>query len=758
MRLISFTSVAFILCISFISCNKNTTNFDIIADTQPTPQSKQSEKVSDIPDFPIPANEARLVMINPGSTLGQTKDKVYADNRVKTIKIGNSEISIPLQSGDFFIVSETPGDSGINLSFQAGSKYYLIDKNDANSQANIGNKLYNKGNLDGALSAYRHAIASNTSVRGFYKNYAKLVIDKKAPDKEIITALQGVIQSNEADASTYSSLGDIYYNLKDYAQAIMNYKSALTKDPKNKKALEYIALCKIQTKDLAGAAQAYENFLKEYSDIDTAYKILGDLYAVLKNMDKAISSYKRYIDKGHNNQSLIIKTGNYYYAKKQYADASTYLSMVKGKKSYQVLHLYKLGIASFKAEKYKKTIATFKILNTKKAKVAIKKHALKLMSESYIRLNDNPKALFWFKKYARLVKGKNRNVSYLRAFLQEKSKPALAQKLYLTNTKKFPRDHRNFLRLGLIYSKRKKTYSKSVTLLKKAVALADTIPSAWLKIAKIYGKLNKSSSELNAYRKYSKLVPGNLDASIRIGTILIDKGQTAEGTEYLEKAQEKSPDNIKIIIALSKGYIQTRQLDEALTLLNKAKKMKPEDLAIREQIFDIYQMQGKEQEAIDEIKQLLVKNRSNDLLLVYAQLLIKSGNKTDVENTIEDILATEPDNLDALMILASIYAEQKKYAQSIDLYKEVLMIDHKYAPALSGQGDVNLLRDKILWAENMYKRALSADSNCGRAKLGQAKIALIRKKNAKYKELVKKAYLLSPEDPEVKAEYKKINL
>jgi tetratricopeptide (TPR) repeat protein len=387
--------------------------------------------------------------------------------------------------------------------------------------------------------------------------------------------------------------------------------------------------------------------------------------------------------------------------------------------------------------------------------VNIKKDIRRKLAESYIQLNDNPKALYWIKQYSKISKGKNREVSYLNAYLQEKSNPAKAKTLYAANTKSFPRDHRNFLRLGMMYSKRRNTLSKAVVMLKKAVALVDTIPAVWLEIAQVYGKLRKTNDELNAYKKYIQTDPENLEANIRVGLILVERNKISEGMGYLEKAHKKSPENVNVMVALAKGYVSSGRSQEALDLLTKAKKLKPGEPSIRRQLYAIYKEKGQDQQALDEIKQLLEIKRDSESLLLYAQLLMKSGDVTGAENAIEDIRATDPENIEALMILATIYREKKKYADAIDIYKEVNLIDSKYTPAINGQAQIHLIQNKILWAEKYFKNALKMDPDFASAELGLAKIAELRKDKAKYKKHLDRAYFLDPKDPEIKEEYQK---
>ena len=485
------------------------------------------------------------------------------------------------------------------------------------------------------------------------------------------------------------------------------------------------------------------------------YKKLGDRLLKEKQITKAMEAYKQFIDNGGKNQVVAQKLGNHYHKLKQYEEAVKYLSMVTGNASQSVFHLLKLADANYCTKNYTLAVILYKKLNAKNLKVQIKRTIRENLVKSYIGLDEKAKALYWVNQYMKLGKTSNKDIYYLGAFLQEKSDPAKAKTLYAANTKRFTTDYRNFLRLGLMYSTNKATLSESVILLKKAVTLVDTIPTLWLEIAGAYGKLGKIGEELDAYKRYIKIDPENLEANIRVGLILLERNNVSEGMGYLEKANKKAPKNIAVIVALAKGYTYTKQYDKAVTLLNGAKEIKKGDLSIHQQLFDIYQQKGQDDLALNEIKQLIEIQRNSETLLLYAQLLMKTNDLTGAENAIEDIRATDPEDIEALMLLATIKRTNKNLAEAIELYKEVIIIDPQYAAAIHGQAQIYLLQNKILWAEKYFKKALQMVPSYALAELGLAKIAKIRKDTAAYKKHLNKAYLLDPKDKEILKEYNK---
>lgn len=636
-------------------------------------------------------------------------------------------------------------------------KYVIYNTKDAEAQKQLGDLLYEAKNLNGALVAYRKAIKIDPGIKGFYKRYAEIVI-AKGQQAEVIKALTGVIKQGEADFGTYTTLGMIYMKKKQYKSAMDMYQKALMIEPQSTDALSSLADCQARTGDISGAVITYEQAVMMNPKAVNEYKALGNLYSKQGKKELAMKSYGKYLDQKPSDQIIAKKVGDYFFQKKKFKESAKYLAIVKGKAAHPFLHQFRLCESYHRSKNYKQTIVLTEKLVKRKPKLETIKKLLKWKAEAYENTKQNAKALLTYDQYCKIKGVRDADIAYKRAFLREKTNPTLAQQIYEVNVKHYPSDSRNYMQLGLLYSKNKATLAKAAPMLEKAASRAGKDKSLWLQIARIYGKLGKSNKELAAYRKYIEVDPQNLDANIRIGLILMDKGKITEGMVYLETANTFSPNNVTIMVALSTGYLNTNRTQEAINLLQKAKKQKPNDVDLRRNLFKAYSKLGKKKEAMLEIKQLIEVNRDAKLLLLYAEMLMKDGKVKDAENAVEDIMATDPENIDALMMLAKIQRTRKKYNDAIETYKEIVYIDAAYAPALNERAETYLLQSKPQWAERFFDRTLRADPGYGLAELGKAKLAKMRKDKNSYLSHLKKAKQLSPSNPKIKAECKKAGI
>jgi predicted Zn-dependent protease len=227
---------------------------------------------------------------------------------------------------------------------------------------------------------------------------------------------------------------------------------------------------------------------------------------------------------------------------------------------------------------------------------------------------------------------------------------------------------------------------------------------------------------------------------------------------YLETANTFAPDSIDILIPLSEGYLKTNRTKEAIVLLKKAKAKKPDDIDVRQKLYHAYMQVGEKKTAMEEIKELLGRNRDNKLLLLYAEMSFEEGKIKETENALEDIKATDPENIEALMLQGKIQRSKKKYDEAIETYKEIIFIDANHVGALYERAETYMQQSKPQWAERFYDRALRADPSFGLAELGMARIAKLRKDDAAYISHLKNARKIDPQNKTIAEECKKAGL
>jgi len=614
-------------------------------------------------------------------------------------------------------------------------KYVALKPADAAAQKDLGDLLYDQKDQAGALIAYRAALKADPSLKGFYKRYVELVTTKGSQE-EIGAALAGAAAAGEADAVMYASLGAIYQKSAQYDKAVIAYQKALNTDQRNLTVLSALALCQAKAGNVNDAVVSYEQATAMNPAAVDEYKALGDLYTKQGKASQALVMYKKYLEKNAKDMDVALSVGNVAFTAKKYDEAVKYLAMVQGASADAIDFLFVYGQASYYSKDYKKTIALFEKFREKnallKSKNAGTQTVLKLLADAYDKSGNAEKALSTYTAYTKLPGVKDGDASFRRAQLIEAGNPDMAAKLYEANSVEYPKDYRNLLYAGLYFAKDEDSQDKALALMKKCAALADTIPSLWLAMGEVYSKLGKSREELESYNKFIQLDPQNADACTKFGETLLAKKKTDDALKFLEIANTLKNNDPKIMVLLTRGYIATNRPANALEYLEKADRLKPGDDTIKAMLFDLYKQTNQPQKALDAIKAIVEKNRNNKNLLKYAEALYLAGVYATAESTIKDITATEPENIDALMLFGKIQSIQGKWDDALETYKEISYINPNYAPAMFERAEVYMLQTKVQWAKTFYDRALKADPKMALAELGLAKVCKSLKDNDGY--------------------------
>ncbi len=702
-----------------------------------------------------PAGKSLLVIVKPAA---------YFHEKVKSVKVNGEKLKIdkkepllivPVEPGAVTITPPKRYGTPESVRIEPGGRHYLVDRNHAASVGAMGDLYYELGAEDSALVWYRKALSLNPSLTGFEHRYGEVIVGRGS-STEILEALKRAVKSNRATADNYYQLGRIYLLRKDYKEAQPLLKKAVIKATEHVEAQTALARAYYHLgKDKLGIAHATKAIEADPKTI-LAYKVIGDFYARQEKNEQSLNAYRRFLDNGGKMSYVAQKVGTHLYENKEYEDAARYLAMTTGERGKDFKHQLRLAESEFYSGQYEKVIPRFKSLIARGPKREIRKDIMKKLAQSYTEIDEPKKAIYWVERYSKLSKEKDPEVAYLRGLHNEQLNPKKAIRTYRSNIIEFPEDYRNYLRLGMMLANDKSSAAESLKMMNKAKALAGDRPEALLEIARVYGKLGQTGKELTAYRRYVESDPENVEANLRIGTILAERNRLTEGIGYIETAHEIAPENVRVMLALADAYRRRGDNGKSIDLLEQAKELRPYEARIRRRLYEAYRRTGKSGKEMEELRALLKIEPDPALQLRYARMAFDTKEYAEAQNAVEDLLAVNPENIEAVMLWGKILRVQKKYDQAIEAFKEVDYIQSGYAPALYEQAETYLLMSKPHWAEKFYERALRADPNYARAYLGYAKVARMRKNKEKYRLNIMRAYRIDPEDSEVKAAYESL--
>jgi tetratricopeptide (TPR) repeat protein len=629
-------------------------------------------------------------------------------------------------------------------------KYLAIDPNNAKAYRSLADLQYEQRDLDGALLSYRTTVKLDPASKGFYKNYIDIVLQKKL-EAEAITVIQNAIKFGEAEMPAYAALGDIFRKKGQCAEAIKMYQEVLKIDPKNIEAMTSLGECQSTVGDVKNAIISYEQVVLMKPKPSKEYKMLGDLQLKAGKPDNAMEAYKKYLAETPSDQAVARVVGIADYDKKLYKEAIGYLELVKDPAQQSLEYLVALGDCYYQTGDTRKTIDVYAKAWAARPAPAVLVKVLKTLAECYQKNNDQAKALDAFDAYTKLPGVHDQEASYLCGYLRETSDRAGAIKAYTANAAAFPKDYRNFLRLGLLLAA-DSTYDKAAAALKATTVLVDTIPVCWETLARVYGKIRNDDGELQALQKLLALQPQNLDANKRASVLLLKKKLVAQAITNLEMVLTMSPNDVASMLLLVEGYLETKRPAQALELLAKAKSIDKANIAIRAKLYELDKQNGQDQKAETEIRELIDLTKDNKYRILLAKDLIAKQRYDEATKIVAEVKASEPMNIDGLMLRGAIQKAQKMYEEAIETYKEISYINDNYVPALCARGDAYLLTGKLDRAEQYFTKALKIDPRYALGELGMAQLAKAQKNAGAYQEHLNKAKALDPKNPQIMEE------
>jgi len=168
-------------------------------------------------------------------------------------------------------------------------------------------------------------------------------------------------------------------------------------------------------------------------------------------------------------------------------------------------------------------------------------------------------------------------------------------------------------------------------------------------------------------------------------------GRLAEAEKLYRQLLRADPANFAALHRLGFLKAQQRQFDEAISLLNKAMRLKPQDLVAR----------------AHHAHALMAADRPDEALAAYDQLL-----------------AVQPSNFEAHYNRGVILSQQRRFAESLDALDAARLLKPDTAAVYHNRGTVLEALERHREALESYDRALALDPNYLPARANRTMVAL----------------------------------
>lgn len=541
--------------------------------------------------------------------------------------------------------------------------------------------------------------------------YKLVVLFLKLKDsKSADLYFEKAVASGDADASTWSEIGQEYVNLGITGKAVEAYERSVRKNPSSEEEkLKLLSLYKKSGKDSVAAELYYDLYTMNKTNNGKYLMEAAKLFEKTGASDKAARMYATALDKNLIDSNGKIKLAEMEFESKNFSKVISLLSdlsaaYVNEKEARLLAESY------FATGDLKKALENLTILLKKKTQDVRAVELSAWISDTLGRYED---AVKHYSRYL-MLKGKNSDYAYRLGELHEKlnqSNSAITQ--YSNNIRLYPDDYRSYDRLARLYVEANKM-SSAISVLKKAVTFKEAQPdlNGMLARALVGSGAAGGQEAITQYEAYLQKNSNDYEGWVQLGNLYSTQGKFFEAATALEKALSIRNSDYNVYKLLGKVYLKLDRGSQALEMFTRAKKLNADDPEILTLLIDGNRAAGNTKALIDLLKELAAKNpRSYDIHLELGTLLIKQGMDADAVAVLETAASLRKCQVDIHLQLARLYEKIKNDERRMHHITAASACSPGNPQLNLELGKYNLVKKNFAMAERYLLAAYQTDKN-----------------------------------------------
>jgi tetratricopeptide (TPR) repeat protein len=558
---------------------------------------------------------------------------------------------------------------GIGMSEKAMGCYLaVISKNSNDVQALMSLvRLYNR--MHQYQSAYvmvRKLLQVKGSDPGILWEAAKICINLKKCDE----AKGYLLKVYKTNPDAQKVLGDIYYDAKQYREAMPLYKSYFNMKKDIGVAVRIVDYYK-NTDSIEDAIE-YFQFVADKDKTDTIAKLYLARYLVNKSENASAMKYYNMISEGVYAPVDFYNVGNYKKAEGKLDAAVQFFSVVVDK-SPDSASIHKksdleLGLLYLEQRDYKESIEHLTAV-----KSDVQDYSL-YMAKAYDALRDRKKseqyAVEYLKKYPNSIQA---NMIYAAA-LEERGYITKAKKIR-DKVIKFDFYNSNIHYEMASYYFENGQYSSAIKHFEKSYLLDQNI-ICMERIAFCAYNIDQTDKARDASELVLKIKSDNKTALNVLYKIYFKKGKYNQAVPYLEELTKLEPMNIGLFLKLSMCYEKLGNYDKIISVDERIIEIDPNNVKSKRRLAENRFNKGKFEDALNMYSDLIKagKIKVTDYPNIVSSAL-KLNLKTRAVEYLDQYCQLKPNNSDIYKELGRLNFELKRYDVSLSHYLKALSIN-----------------------------------------------------------------------------------
>ncbi|MDR2925187.1 MAG: tetratricopeptide repeat protein [Azoarcus sp.] len=202
----------------------------------------------------------------------------------------------------------------------------------------------------------------------------------------------------------------------------------------------------------------------------------------------------------------------------------------------------------------------------------------------------------------------------------------------------------------------------------KATKLDPRYPDSWLSLGHLHIEKNEKDNAAACLKKLQALSPTVSSTFDLAGEIAWMRGDTREAANFFRQAADSAPDDRAIQAKLAGTLIMCGEALAAIDAMERAHALGISEDWILEKLGAMFAVKHWTPMARENLEMAVERNPDNlsawnTLLIVYA----KDGESEKVRKAADSILQKEPDNIYALMNLATWHNDQGRHDEALEL-------------------------------------------------------------------------------------------
>ncbi len=455
-------------------------------------------------------------------------------------------------------------------------------------------------------------------------------------------------------------LGEIYTLTGENVLAIEQYDKALELDPKDERIRLMVTSILIRESQFEKALDYLEKLIAMNPNSSVAYYYRGRVYLEMQNYQEAEKAFNKALEINSNLEPALFDLGALYQITERYTDAVEIFEQLlvmhpdNTLVSENLAMLYlKLGLkkeAESQIERLKERSIAGGFGRETLGRMYLKQgqldEAIKELDLIVTAWPDDDKSRFYLatayekkgdfeKAFEHFIKIKPESNHFVSAQMhgayildsQEKHDEAMAMLEKALLAGKGETDLRLFM--GSLYEAREE-YEKAIEVTKEGLKKDENNIELIFRLGVLFDKTDDKASCLAQMKRVLEINPDHVDSLNYIGYTYAEQGiNLDEALTLIQKAMRLKPGRGYIIDSLGWVYYQKGMYDEAIHYLEKSAQLTPDDPTINEHLGNAYQKKNMNKKALECYRKALTLNPSDKEALKEkvseVERLIKEG-------------------------------------------------------------------------------------------------------------------------------------